>query len=555
MTRRTPGRRRRFHPAITSLESRRLLAIVVTCLGQDGQDLVGPDASQGPDGIEDLDLQFSGLAGTVGGITVRAPGGFQWATAPDPTGAALAEYFASTSPGDGDLYLNPQVRSDLPPAGGSLPLGGSTGSLIDLSNGVVLTVTIAYQSGASPATATVPVSNMVSPTDPMPAIPVPANVVNAFQVVDLGQDGTGLSYEQGFDHLVVTATGGLTFNSATFNQVVWGLSDQAGLAWDSTSATLGHNHIDATLRSGTDNIADLYFPPQRNESPATGSTLPTMQLRVTLPGDPGVYVTPFAGTDWNPAALTDPLNDQAPPGPAITTEAQLRAALASTSPEYDTINLPANTTITLTQPLEITHSVAFFGNNSTLLFDQGGSAAWPASASGAIYVSAPSYTNIQLELSGFTIEFAMSAPIRWSNPPGAGPALFDPENNPDGIEHAVIDTRDSNINLNMTVLTLSNMTIVGPPAFDGSAFATITAQLGPDGLAADQYVGEQDMDLILANDRDTGSIVDSSFQGGSIELFGGPWNITDNQVLGSTAQTYSPSAFALHSPHDVVVAG
>ena len=66
----------------------------------------------------------------------------------------------------------------------------------------------------------------------------------------------------------------------------------------------------------------------------------------------------------------------------------------------------------------------------------------------------------------------MSAPIRWSNPPGAGPALFDPENNPAGIEHAVIDTRDSDTNLNLTSLTLSDMTISGPPAFDGSSFAT-----------------------------------------------------------------------------------
>ena len=74
----------------------------------------------------------------------------------------------------------------------------------------------------------------------------------------------------------------------------------------------------------------------------------------------------------------------------------------------------------MTQPLEITHSVAIIGNNSTLLFQQGSTAAWPASASGAIYVNAPAYTNIQLELSGFTIKFDMSAPIRWSNPPGLG---------------------------------------------------------------------------------------------------------------------------------------
>ena len=175
---------------------------------------------------------------------------------------------------------------------------------------------------------------------------------------------------------------------------------------------------------GTDNVVDLYFPPARNESPASGSTSPTMTLRAGVPGSSTVYATRFVGGDWNPSARANALDNQPPPSPAPTTEAQLRALLASSNPEYDTIQLPANATIILTQPLEITHSVALIGNNSTLLFEQGTSAAWPASASGAIYVNAPAYTNIRLELSGFTIKFDMSTPIRWSNPPGAGPVAL-----------------------------------------------------------------------------------------------------------------------------------
>ena len=49
-----------------------------------------------------------------------------------------------------------------------------------------------------------------------------------FQVTDDGQDGTGLSYEQGFVHLVVTAPSGVDFDSSTFAQVLWQLSDPAG---------------------------------------------------------------------------------------------------------------------------------------------------------------------------------------------------------------------------------------------------------------------------------------------------------------------------------------
>src|SRR5262249_25900640 len=128
----TPRRGRRFRPRITLLESRRLLSVTATCVGQDGYDLVGPDASQGGDGIQDLQLQLSGLSGTVSQIVMDAPGGFGWATEPDPTGAALAEYFPSSTAGQGDLYINPQIRSDVSVSGGPLPLGGSTGSLIQL---------------------------------------------------------------------------------------------------------------------------------------------------------------------------------------------------------------------------------------------------------------------------------------------------------------------------------------------------------------------------------------------------------------------------------------
>ncbi len=118
-------------------------------------------------------MQLSNLSGTVASIAIQAPGGFEWATEPDPTGAALAEYFPSSTSGQGDLYLNPEVKSDLPPPGGSLPLGGSTGSLIQLTNGVDLTVTIDYQGQTTPDVVTVPVSNLVSATDPMPATPIP----------------------------------------------------------------------------------------------------------------------------------------------------------------------------------------------------------------------------------------------------------------------------------------------------------------------------------------------------------------------------------------------
>ncbi len=109
----------------------------------------------------------------------------------------------------------------------------------------------------------------------------------------------------------------------------------------------------------------------------------------------------------------------------------------------------------------------------------------------------------------------------------------------------MIDTRDSNVNLNRDVLNLSGMTIDGPPAFDSSSFASLQAQLQQSGDTLHQYVGEQAIDLIRANDEDSGTIADSTFQGGSIEVFNGPWTVTGNTILGSQADTYSPGAFGL----------
>ena len=531
------------------------MTAVVTCLGQDGHDLVGPDASQGPDGIQDLHFQLSGLAGAVSQISIQGPAGFEWETEPAPAGAALAEFFPSSTASQGDLYINPQVKSDLPSAGSTLPLGGSTGSLIQLANGMLLTFTINYSGQTSPDVVTVNISNLTSPTNPMPAVLSPAKVVSTFGVTDDGQDGTGQPNEVGFVHLVVTAPPGVAFSNATFDQVLWQLTDQVGIAWDSTAASLGHNHIYATLRPGTNNIVDLYFPPMRDEAPPAGSTTPTMILQVSIPSNSNVYATPFMGGDWNKIALVPSLDSEAAPLPAPTNEAQLDSDIMSTSPEYDTIDLPANATIVITQPIEITHSVKFMGNNATILFQQGDTAAWPATASGAIYVDAPTYDNVQLELDDLTIKFDMSSPIRWANSPGTTPALYDPENNPAGVQHAVIDTGDSNVNSNFTVLTLNNVQIFGPPAFDGSSFSTLQGQLGQGGNAIYQYVGEQDMNLVRTNFGDCGTIANSTFQGGTIEACGGPWNITGNTVLGSTTDTYSAGAFALQTTHDVSLVG
>ncbi len=83
---RDPRYRRRLTPSVNLLESRRLLSFVVASDGQHGSDFVGPDTSQGSDGIMDVHLALTGLSHTdVNYITVQGPPGFEWQTAPSGT--------------------------------------------------------------------------------------------------------------------------------------------------------------------------------------------------------------------------------------------------------------------------------------------------------------------------------------------------------------------------------------------------------------------------------------------------------------------------------------
>jgi hypothetical protein len=97
------------------------------------------------------------------------------------------------------------------------------------------------------------------------------------------------------------------------------------------------------------------------------------------------------------------------------------------------------------------------------------------------------------------------------------------------------------------------MTVDGPPAFDASTFSAVQAQLLASQGSYYTYSGEMAISLIRSNSDDSGYITGSTFQGGTIELFGGPWTVTGNTVLGATADTFSPGAFGLHNPHDVLL--
>ena len=566
-------KRRRRVPVVTGLESRQLLSFSVTSLGQDGHDLVGPDASQGPDGIQDLDLQLSGLlvssSNPVDRILITPQGGvsqgsFAWQTQPTPGnnvaglgeyGYSMAEFFYTSSTA-GHLYINPQVKSVAPPAGAG-SLGGSTGSLVQLQKWNRLTVKVYYQNTTHTDSYTFQVRKLTSATDPMPAVTTPSAVTsNGMTITDHGQDGLGNSFQVGYVHLTVTAPSSVTFNSSDFggfntqNGLVFTLSDQSGLEWDSLSPELSHNHLDTTYTNST--TADIYFPPLQTEAPVNG-TPATLTFQATIPGDPNVYVEQFTPNPSNGYDLSAMYSVQSGGSATASTETDLRNSLGDGN--IGTIYLAPNQTIIVSQPLQITRSVTIIGQGATILFDQdagGNPTPWPWTATGAIYVNFPPGTvkHTQVNLQNFTITFD-EAPV-WANPSGT----WDPENT-GGINHAVIDTGDQNTPQSTQWLTLQNMSVFGPPAYDASSFQNLQNQASASGMV---YVGEPAMSLVQTDPGgggfgDYGSISNCTFQGGPINLAGGPWTITGNTVLGAVTDTYSTAAFGLSAVHDSMIQG
>ena len=108
MISRNPCRRRRRVPVLDRLECRRLLTVSVVSDGQSGDaDLTGPNASQGSDGIVDIHFSIMGLTTNIASVVIVSTGptaydnstpeppvgAFAWATAPNPDGYAMSEFF------------------------------------------------------------------------------------------------------------------------------------------------------------------------------------------------------------------------------------------------------------------------------------------------------------------------------------------------------------------------------------------------------------------------------------------------------------------------------
>ncbi len=514
---------------------------------------------------------------------MTSPNGFHWQTTPDSSGYAFAEFIANPDSYQGHLYINPEVKSTIPPS------GGSTGTLIQLVNGDPLTITVNYTTGGtSPQSYSeqqiiIPEStsntyHITSATDPVSEPSAPTYNNNSITVTDDNQDETFPEWaegQNGFVHLVVSFPASLDLSNwavdftttpyyGTELPLIFSLSDDARNEWDSMRVTNFYNHLYAFYNSEEPNQASLYFAPDRDEYAANGYSPTSMTLQVQLPNNPTVFVSSVSVTqDWNLSDLTPVTSTHAAP-PDVTTGAGLQTDLNSTSPEYDVIDLEPGALIVSNNPIEITHTVTIVGNGATIEFQQDGNT-WPynstpaTDADGAFYVnedqSANIHANLQITFEDFTIEFAnnngnpnANPPVQWGNGDGG---LFDP--NADYAPFAVINDQTQNENYDSDMITLSEMNIYGPPAFDENSPTEKYATLHQDNST---YVGEPSIPLLLTNAPDFGSITDCTLQGGTVELNGGPWVVQDNTLLGAMAGTYSLGAISANSgEHDILVQG
>ena len=365
----------------------------------------------------------------------------------------------------------------------------------DLS-GQTLTVTVNYADGSHDQ-ATVAAGH----TDPNLAMPAQSPVTVTWNTVGvqwLGQDGLNL-LGAGDVHLALSGLpGGRTVVSAT-------LSDQSLADWSYARPGSGVTAADPSsgglafqVRSDPTK-ADVTFQPVVNE---TGSTL---TLVLTL--DNGtVLASRVAGGACDPglrAAGLASTSVVAHPGDDLN-------ALANS---YGTVRLVAGL-YPMDQPLVLNHPVTITAEpGAILLFSQGANdPTWTA----AIKVRASHTT-----LNGFMVRFA--GPVRWTDNISYGSAVigwsdnYDPWSSDPGAD-----------------LTFTHLDLEDPPASTS---------------------WEEAPSLFRLVGAGSGLVSDNSLKGGTTELTGGPWQVTDNDYLGTVPDTFTYCAFATHSTRDLTLTG
>lgn len=365
----------------------------------------------------------------------------------------------------------------------------------DLS-GRNLKVTVTYETGKSD-TAEV-TAGRTDPKLAMPKLPLSPLARLTLQARWLGQDGTA-STGPGDVHVAVSgvpparALAAAVLSDGVRGNWVFRSGDRVNVDAEPGSLPL------ALKRGGDRGSVDLAFPPVRNEAGAT------MTLRLVFQDGEMAFGT-FAGGACDPFL-------RGPRPEAVETSARPGDDLNALAARGGTIRLAAGT-YDLTRPLVLPRPVTIVGETgTTLMFRQAaGEAPWTS----AVKIHAGGTT-----LRGFAVRFA--GPTRWKTDVNWGAAVIGTTDNLDNLPDNP-----------KPALVFESLDLAGPPSSKSSGW-------------------EDALKLMRLKDAPCGRVVGCTLRGGVVETFDGPWVFEGNTFNGTEPGTHSPSVFAVHDPHDVVV--
>jgi hypothetical protein len=446
--------------------------------GQKRVDHVGASPNVGPDGIPDAVIALSQISPKieVKSIRIDAKGLPGWCYGVNPDLKDNAELIRA--PGDlskGDLVFQP------------------TADLI----GKTLTIEILYANEKIDR-ATVK-AGRVSPKARMPKVAVANLPTLPIKATWIGQEpGPVVGH---FDVHVLLE--GLPRNLPI---AALAMSNAANGVWsvrlDERVPFVGESYSTAmAFRPRADGTsADLYFPPDRDESGEN------MYLRIVFAnGKQGIAV--FPGGPAN-------VGLRAGPGPAGT------EVVAKVGDDLNTLADKFGT-ITLTKGVYKMATPLVLNNPITIRGEQGAVIQFEQSANDAPWSAAIKIHSGHTTLESFAIRFA--GPVRWNDAVNYSPAVI-----------GTTDNFDQGHNNLKADLNFRGLDIEGPPQGPGPKL-------------------ENAVNLMRLFGAFCGSIERNTLRGGMIEFFHGPWKITQNTHTGTIPHTGSQSVMSCHNTHDVVI--
>jgi hypothetical protein len=574
-----------------------LAGVSAVWLGQDGNDLVGPSSTPGPDGIQDIDIELLGLPTNLSIVKadIIGGGGGEWVYN-GTSGTWAAALVQTPGASTADLFIEPY----------------------QVETGRSFSITLTYSDGS---TAQVSLQGGTA----NPNLWMPSYGVTATWIGQDGQDWTGPGPDVGPDGIqdVHLALGNLPTNVAIASVTV---SDPFGETWQSGLDRGLFWNAEVIPNTSDPTRADLFFNPSRNLNGVLltvtvayangktdiatlngGPTDPTLKMptpapilltwntysaqwigqdgqNLVGPGDVHVALSGLpAGHKVVAALLNDPTRNDWSYAAAGTAEPDpnglpLAFQPSASDPTRADIDFPpdrdeSNATLTLRLVLDNGTMLAttFAGGSS----DPGLRSPSPASSSitarprDNLNALANQYGTVHLTAGTYNLStpLVLTQPVTITADPGTTLLFSQAANAPTWTAAIKIMAGHTTLNgfavrfagpINWTANISYGPAVIGTTDnFDPNngqpiedvILTHLDLQAPP---AATSW--EQTPSLMRLVSAQSGVVANNTLKGGTTEFIGGPWQIVGNNYEGTVPNTYTYGAFAGHYTHDVTIA-